>query len=518
MSAAPFNPMPDQLQPDSGSPAVDVMAPPDQQPAAAPQPETPNYPLSPDQGGPVPQGSQPDPDAGSSTHGWRAVLRGALGALENHLKGAGEGLITGGIPGAVVGAVNPQMADSALANRRAMVNARTQQAQAQAANTQQAGQIAKDDHAAQMAMSHVNLLEAQRAYDLAPKSVQDMVDQQEEKFVGQLQMEGFQPVQSGIDTMQDAQNIALARNQTDNSSAAFSYVPLRTAGGSWSVFHISTPSQPLQKDASLPLLKADGTVSSIPVKAGTMSIGQFMQLYTQRVNDIGKQQSAAAAKIEISNATGNTGKNEAIASKDNAAAADSVTPSATTDSLGVTITPPAGGAKAVTKLQGQFKKDADDLSKTESTYDMFQDALSDVNSGKDVTGAKSVTTLFAAIGLSATPLKGMGMRINQNTVAEHIGARDVGQSLYAQLLKVKDGDIITPQQIKDYASIATVARQSAYVNKVNEARSYGLDPSFLLPAGNGRHVDPSTAQIFVAAANGNKDAARKAAQAKGWRF
>ena len=126
----------------------------------------------------------------------------------------------------------------------------------------------------------------------------------------------------------------------------------------------------------------------------------------------------------------------------------------------------------------------------------FQDALGDVNSGKDITGAKSVTTLFAAIGLSATPLKGMGMRINQNTVAEHIGARDVGQSLYAQLLKVKDGDVITPQQIKDYASIATVARQSAYVNKINEARSYGLDPSFLLPAGNGRHVDPSTAQIL----------------------
>jgi hypothetical protein len=112
----------------------------------------------------------------------------------------------------------------------------------------------------------------------------------------------------------------------------------------------------------------------------------------------------------------------------------------------------------------------------------------------------------------------MGMRINQNTVAEHIGARDVGQSLYAQLLRVKDGDIITPQQIKDYASIATVARQSAYVNKINEARSYGLDPSLLLPAGNGRQVDPSTAQIFVAAANGNKDVARKAAQAKGWRF
>jgi hypothetical protein len=510
--------MPDQLQPDSGSPQQDVMAPPDQQaPAAAPQPATPNYPPSPDQPGGQAPSPQAQPVDDPNTHGWRAVLKGALQGLENHLKGAGEGLITGGIPGAVVGAISPGMADNAMAARSAMVNAQVQTAQGQAASAAQAAQLAKENHEAAMALTHVNILEAQRAYDLAPKSVQDTIDQQEAKFVGQLQTEGFQPVQSGIDNMQDAQNIALARNQTDPDTA-FGYVPLRAADGSWDIFHISTPNRPLMQDATLPILKADGTVGSIPVRKGSMSVGQYTQLFSQRVVDIGKQQSAAAAKIEISNATGNTGKNEAIANKDNSAASANAPATPTTDSLGVTITPPAGGAKATTKLQGQFKKDADDLAKTESTYDMFQDALSDVNSGKDITGAKSVTTLFAAIGLSATPLKGMGMRINQNTVAEHIGARDVGQSLYAQLLKVKDGDIITPQQIKDYASIATVARQSAYVNKINEARSYGLDPSFLLPAGNGRHVDPSTAQIFVAAANGNKDAARQAAQKKGWRF
>jgi hypothetical protein len=216
----------------------------------------------------------------------------------------------------VVGAVSPGMADNALKYRQQIQQAAVQQAQANVRETQ----IAADDHAAQMALAHVNLLTAQNAYDLAPKSVQEMIDQQEEKFTGQLQMEGFQPVQSGIDSMTDANNIALARNQTDNNSAAFSYVPLRATDGSWSVFHISTPNQPLQNDATLPLLKADGTVTSIPVRKGSMSVGQYMQLYTQRVNDIGKQQSAAAAKIEISNATGNTGKNEAIANKDNSAA------------------------------------------------------------------------------------------------------------------------------------------------------------------------------------------------------
>src|SRR5207302_7623513 len=115
-------------------------------------------PPSPDQGGPVPQ-SSPDPDAGSNTHGWRAVLRGALSGLENHLKGAGEGLITGGIPGAVVGAASPGLADRAMQYRQQTMQADLQQRQAQAANTQQAGVIAKDNHEALMGLTHINLLE-----------------------------------------------------------------------------------------------------------------------------------------------------------------------------------------------------------------------------------------------------------------------------------------------------------------------------------------------------------------------
>jgi len=96
---------------------------------------------------------------------------------------------------------------------------------------------------------------------------------------------------------------------------------------------------------------------------------------------------------------------------------------------------------------------------------MFNQVLGDINAGKDMTGAQSVVALFNAIGLSATPLKGMGMRINSNTVAEHVGARGLGQSLYQKFLGLKNGDIITPQQVKDYATIAMQARHDAYVNK-----------------------------------------------------
>src|SRR5438309_3683429 len=164
-----FNPLPDQLQQDSGSPAQDVMAlpsaQPDQQPAAAP---TPNYPPSPDQPGGQAPSPQAQPVDDPNTHGWRAVLKGALQGLENHLKGAGEGLITGGIPGAVIGAASPGLADNAMAARSAMVTAHVQQAQAAARSAMQDTQFQADNHDVQMAQSQIHLQQLQANWDTVP--------------------------------------------------------------------------------------------------------------------------------------------------------------------------------------------------------------------------------------------------------------------------------------------------------------------------------------------------------------
>src|SRR5258708_6505222 len=191
------------------------------------------------------------------------------------------------------------------------------------------------------------------------------------------------------------------------------------------------------------------------------------------------------------------------------------------DLQGGPFTPPAGGVKESNKIHDSFKKDADDLAKTEGTFNQFQDVLNDINAGKDMTGAQSVVALFNAIGISATPLKGMGMRINSNTVEEHENARGLGESAYQKFLKVKKGDVITPQQVKDYAQIAMRSRHDAYVNKINEARGQGIDPSFLLPRGNGRKIDTNTATIYYDTAAGStpqeKQAnALKAAKQLGW--
>src|SRR5579885_2940542 len=192
-----------------------------------------------------------------------------------------------------------------------------------------------------------------------------------------------------------------------------------------------------------------------------------------------------------------------------------------TDLLGGTFTPPPGGAKETNKIRDSFKKVADNLAKTEGTFNQFQDVLNDINSGKPLTGAQSVVTLFNAIGLSAEPLQGKGFRINHNTVEEHANSIGLDQKAVRAFEGLKTGEVITPQQVRDYAQIAMRSRRDAYVNKINEARAQGIDPSFLLPHGNGRPIDTNTAQIFYDTAGGNTPQekaanALKAARQLGW--
>lgn len=157
------------------------------------------------------------------------------------------------------------------------------------------------------------------------------------------------------------------------------------------------------------------------------------------------------------------------------------------------------------------------LTKTDQQLSQFASIQSDIDKNGNMTGAESVVGLFNAIGISASPLKGMGFRINNNTVEEHANARGLGQSLYQKMLSLKDGDVVTPQQLKDYASIATQARESQYSSAIDEARRQNLPVDFL-PKGNGSPVDQSTVKMYLRAAGGDKDKTRAALQAAGWRF
>jgi hypothetical protein len=290
------------------------------------------------------------------------------------------------------------------------------------------------------------------------------------------------------------------------------------------------------KDMTIPVetydAKGNPTTEQVPIAHG-QSVETAMQAYNQQKQKIQDRQKnvldAAKQRQEQEQATAGLAKTKADTSKANADAnkanreAAQLSTGPSTDSLGATITPPAGGVKEANKIRDSFKKDADNLAKTEGTFNQFQDVLNDINSGKDVTGAQSVVALFNAIGISAEPLQGKGFRINHSTVEEHSEARGLGEGLYQKLLKLKNGDVITPQQIKDYASIASRSRHDAYVNKINEVRAQGVSPDFLLPRGNGRTIDSNTASIFYDAAAGNNPVeksanAQKAAKQAGWNF
>jgi hypothetical protein len=160
-------------------------------------------------------------------------------------------------------------------------------------------------------------------------------------------------------------------------------------------------------------------------------------------------------------------------------------------------------------------KEYQNLQTLQGSYQQFQSVVNDINAGKDLTGAQSVVGLFNAIGISAEPLAGKGFRINSNTIDEHINARGIDQAAYAKLLKLKDGDVITPQQMKDYASIATNVYRDAYVNTANEEyRQLGYID--VLPLGNNTPIDPVTAQLYFKVAGGDPSKARTAAQKNGW--
>jgi hypothetical protein len=164
------------------------------------------------------------------------------------------------------------------------------------------------------------------------------------------------------------------------------------------------------------------------------------------------------------------------------------------------------------------------LQKLQGSYQQFSGILDDLDSGKPMSGATSVVALFNAVGISATPLAGKGFRINNNVIQEHVGARGLDQAAYQKILGLKEGDVITPQQVRDYAQIAADVYKNAYVNTADEAHRQGL-PADFLPQGGGRKIDGTTAKIYAAAIahqipqltdEGVRKAAMAAAKRNGW--
>jgi hypothetical protein len=465
------------------------------------------------------------PTPGQQPRLWQRILTGALVGL------AGGGRVdtrhmTGG------GAFLSGMGAGVNAN----IGLAQQQKENQWKDQQMAAQQIKDmdEHEAAQArlgIYHVQMQQLQRAYNEgipgSPEQTakfQSMLDEASIKMGGDLRNSGNQPIFTG--SYSDAmarQHAEMDAAHTSGSGNALSLISAKNPDGTWSVYHVNNPNKlnDTPVDVTIGYDLKSGKPITKTYAPGTISTVQQLQLETGAAtglvksrNDIteyrqkqGIEASAAGTKAYNEQAGKNRADMEALKAQGGG-----------TDSLGYTPQMPEGGVKEYNKRVDSMKKNADSLAQTDQTFRQFSAVLDDINAGKDITGAQSIVGLFNAIGISAEPLKGKGFRINNLTVREHASARGLGQSLYQKLLSLKNGDIITPQQLKDYAEIALQSRKNSYVTAVNEAHGMGLKADFLLPKGNGQKIDPNTASIFMELTGSDPAKARSAAQANRWVF
>jgi hypothetical protein len=316
------------MNPDSDSSTDFSVVPPSAQSASSqPTATTQNYPDSPDQNpanNPI-AGTSDDTTAGApQKHSlFRNIVLGALSGIERHLAGAGEGLLAGGIPGAIVGAAQPERAEAALQNQRAIQNAQTQRMQYQAANAQE-----------QAAISHVDLLNAERIYNAAPKSLREQFDQShaaalQSSYHAAMDSGNATAVQSFGDYHDPDAWTALRKLQgaymEHGVDQPFNYAAGVDDSGKLVLMKVRNMDTPIREDINLPTGEkdADGNPVMFNIPSGTpWAKAQDLMIKVETA----KMQNAL--KIHQAQATGVVAKNEATAAKSNAQATAAVNGSA----------------------------------------------------------------------------------------------------------------------------------------------------------------------------------------------
>lgn len=452
-----------------------------QQGASAPMPNLP---------APTPQMPQQAPAPKPSL--WKSVVAGALAGLANS---AGSTSFGSGLAKGTAGGLAQQQQEQDNA--------------AQQSAAQLAAQKAADEHQkAVFEVAHTQALNAELIHNarLAAPDAQEQALRDREKFSKDMQLRGgMVPVGQAVPDFHTALDQVTELTQK-NPGLIYTPEPQTGPDGKRVWVPMQTTNAPLTQDITVK--GPDG--KDVTISKGTLANKIQPAVTAAQTASLKKQ----GLTIQQQNADAHTRSAQASMLK----AQSGSNPSALTpDALGFQPKMPVTGAKGYQKISDSFKKNADDLSQTEQSYQQFQDILNSTKNN-DLSGAQSVVGLFNAIGISAEPLKGKGFRINNLTVAEHSQARDIREAIEQKAGKFETGEIITRNQLKDYAAIAEQVREQKYVSLVNEAHNQGLNADAFLPTGNGQHIDVPTARIFLKLSGGDKDKARKAAEAKGWKF
>lgn len=207
-----------------------------QQAAAQPQPAPPTLsPIPADvASGPAPNVSQPDTTqvAGPTVSPWKRILMGALVGMAGGADGKNFAQGLAGGTQASLNYVQQQHENQVQQQQVEMQKQRLAMEQTQAA----------DSHALstqQLAVAQAQLAKLHLDYQLAPKSLQDVMDQKDMQAGTQLTAEGVPTVATGLNKADAYSTITAHRNADPNS--ALQYVMHQTPDGKFTVWQVTDP-------------------------------------------------------------------------------------------------------------------------------------------------------------------------------------------------------------------------------------------------------------------------------------
>ena len=467
------------------------------------------------------QGQQPtgtpnaQPAPAQSGSKWQNVVVGALRGLESHAEGALKGLATGGIPGAVEGAISPKTAGQKFQNQQDMAHAQVDVQKAQAANL--------------LADAHIRQTQA----DNLPKDLALRQKEQDEQQAQDYINRGIAPV---VVTHDDSPEAALAAAQKILEDS--SHVIVRRMGDGYAAFDLNAMGQspkflddvndwqlvngrstlsPMQwnnKAMMTPGMKSNlqkGSQDGFnPVPGKTLQevdsqLTQYKTLLTtaQAVPDSQfankdrrvKQLQGAIDKLQ---AQEKNLKGEQETNIQNQMRVAKVRGESNQNAKGVKVLGP-NGVETYARLEDAIKtgaiapetmKAVDPYLKTandaERSYRMMQDAYSDFKAGT-ATGAQSMVALSNHLATTFGGVK--GNRITKEMIQQHLGARGISDDALVATQKLSNGDALSPDQWKAFNGLITNSRRYAWGIAATQARAKQIDIRGLVPKDLGGQAD-----------------------------
>lgn len=281
----------------TGPTTVTVNAQPDDQALqTTPDETTSTIPYQQTQNGPVqtqsPQ-TQPSPQQQAAPQAapakpaspWQKILMGALAGMSG--VGPHDHTFGQGLAGGARGSMQYNQQQQEQQNQQ-------QQLDMQRQRLTMEQQQSTDNHAtaqAQLAMTQAQVANLHRAYNLAPKTLQDVIDQKDTEAGAQLTADGVPTVGEGL-SKQDALSTIMAHRNADPNSA-LQYIMHQDGNGGFNVYKIADPNK--LNDAPVDVTigyDASGKPITKNYAPNTVSIAQRMNVESSALTNYVNQQNS----------------------------------------------------------------------------------------------------------------------------------------------------------------------------------------------------------------------------------